>query len=68
MPDANAPDETGESYRWPYPDLALVQPRCPSCGGLAAAELVDRAIQPMYFCAREDCPVFGWNPAVKGTG
>lgn len=62
------PDETGESYRWPYGHLALIQPRCPGCGGLTAAELVDTAIQPLYFCPREDCPVWAWNPSIPAGG
>lgn len=50
-------------FRWPYRDLALLQPHCPGCGGYPSAELVDAAIPPLYFCARERCPVFGWDPS-----
>jgi len=53
----------GESFRWPYEDLALVTPRCPGCGRLPHAELVDKAITPLYFCVNEGCPIFGWDPS-----
>jgi hypothetical protein len=57
--------EPPESYRWPYERLALRQPRCPGCGGLTHAELVDATIKPLYFCISDDCPVFAWDPSVE---
>lgn len=60
--------DDSETYRWPYEDLALVQPRCPGCGAVAHAELVDRAISPLYFCIADGCPVFAWDPSKKAPG
>lgn len=56
-----------ETFRWPYDELALLQRRCPQCGATPAAELVDRAIPPLYFCASESCPVWAWDPSKAGT-
>lgn len=57
-------EQPPESFRWPYQHLALLQRRCPGCGALPAAELVDRGIsQPLYFCAAETCPVWAWDPS-----
>lgn len=45
---------------WPYPDLDLKCPRCPSCGSVNGFVYIP-GIHPQGMCPSDDCDVFMWD-------
>ncbi|KQP62918.1 hypothetical protein [Nocardioides sp. Leaf285] len=52
---------TPDGFYWPFADLTLRCPRCPSCGSSNGFPFI-AGIHPRGMCTDDDCHVLMWDP------